>query len=273
MKVIFILVDGMRYDTAVESLGYLNNLVEKGLASRYKIRTETPSISRPMYETVLTGTTPSHHLITSNDIVRLSKEKSIFHIARENNLTTGAAAYYWMSELYNRAPFNKIEDLIQLDTDKPIQHGIYYFDDEYPDSHLFIQAEYIIKKYNPDFMLIHPMGVDNAGHKFGGKSHQYRVKVLGIDIILSAIINEWLSDKDTCVIVTSDHGMTADSLHGGTTADERTVPLFLMGQAIKEKNVYENEVSQLLIAPTVCKLLNVSGSEDMIKKTLFDIKE
>lgn len=271
MKVILVLVDGLRFDTAVESMGYLNKLIELGKMSLFKVHTELPSLSRPMYETILTGLPPAEHLITSNDVVRLSKEKSIFHIARQNKLSTAAAAYYWISELYNRGPFNKIEDLMQLNTSYPIQHGIYYFADEYPDSHLFIHGDYLRRTYNPDFLLVHPMGVDYMGHQHGGESKEYRGKVHEIDNILSLFINRWLWDRDTCIIITADHGMTIFGTHGGSTKEERTVPLFIIGAPLKNNRIYNGEISQLIIAPTICKLLDIRKSDKMIPETIFDI--
>ena len=46
------LSDGLRYDTAVASMGYLGHLVEKKLASLYKVIGELPSMSRPMKEVI-----------------------------------------------------------------------------------------------------------------------------------------------------------------------------------------------------------------------------
>jgi len=51
-KVILVLSDGLRYDTAVASMGYLGHLVEKKLASLYKVIGELPSMSRPMKKVI-----------------------------------------------------------------------------------------------------------------------------------------------------------------------------------------------------------------------------
>ena len=37
-----------------------------------------------------------------------------------------------------------VEDRIQLDTDLPIENGLFYFEDHYPDSHLFAEAAWLI---------------------------------------------------------------------------------------------------------------------------------
>jgi predicted AlkP superfamily pyrophosphatase or phosphodiesterase len=121
-KVILVLSDGLRFDTAAASMGYLGHLVEAKLASLYKVTGELPSMSRPMYETVHTGLTVSEHGIVSNLIVRPSTKPNVFRCARDAGKTTAAAAYYWFAELYNRAPFDRIDDRETDDDSLSIQH-------------------------------------------------------------------------------------------------------------------------------------------------------
>ena len=71
---------------------------------------ETPSNSRPLYEVLLTGVPTYENGIYTNYSVQRSKEKSIFSLAKEAGMTTAAAAYHWVSELYNRAPYSMFED-------------------------------------------------------------------------------------------------------------------------------------------------------------------
>ena len=60
-KVILVILDGLRFDVAQTSMGYLAHLVETRQASLYKIQAELPTLSRPLYETLLTGTSVSVH--------------------------------------------------------------------------------------------------------------------------------------------------------------------------------------------------------------------
>lgn len=92
-KVLLIVLDGLRFDVAQTSMGYLAHLVERQQASLYKVQAELPTLSRPLYEVLLTGTPVSLNGITANDVVRLSHQKSIFHLAMAAGLTTAAAAY------------------------------------------------------------------------------------------------------------------------------------------------------------------------------------
>ena len=109
-KVILVLSDGLGYDVAVSEMGFLMHLVESKLASLYKVVGELPTLSRPMYKTIHTGTTVMEHGIYSNGIVRRSKMPNIFQLAVEAGKTTAAAAYYWFSDLYNHAPYDRIDD-------------------------------------------------------------------------------------------------------------------------------------------------------------------
>lgn len=77
-KLIFIMLDGLRYDTAVTQMGYMHHLVEYGKAARYKVRSELPSLSRPLYEVLMTGNPVWRHGIATNQTVRLSHERSLF---------------------------------------------------------------------------------------------------------------------------------------------------------------------------------------------------
>ncbi len=260
-KLVFIVLDGLCYSEAEEQMGFLNHLVEKSVGDLYKVKSEMPSMSRPLYETILTGVPPYKSGIVNNKITRLSNNKSIFHLVKDAGGQSCAAAYHWISELYNTSPFDYINHCYQEDDKKPIQYGRFYFEDDYPDSHLFVDAEMLRKKHGPDFLYIHPMGIDYVGHKYGRDSREYRTKVIETDIILSNFIPKWM-DEGYDIIVTSDHGMNKDGNHCGNSGEERSVPLFYFGN--KELNILkEKEIEQRYIAAIVCRILNIEKSEHM----------
>lgn len=268
-KVILILSDGLRYDTAVASMGYLGHLVEAQLASRYKVIGELPSISRPMYETTHTGLTASEHGIVSNLVVRRSTKPNVFQSAVQAGRTTAAAAYWWFSELYNRAPYDRIEDREVDDESLLIQHGRFYTQDAYPDVELFATAGMLVRRFTPDYLLIHPMGMDDAGQRYGANSAEYRTHATRQDMWLASYITEWLGAGYN-VLLTGDHGMNADGYHGGTTPDVREVPLYVIRPDGPGKGDTKQVISQLRIAPTLCKLLGVPIPETMKQPPLTD---
>lgn len=261
-KVILVLSDALRYDTAVAGMGFLGHLVEVKKASLFKVIGELPSMSRPMYETVHTGLQASQHGVVSNYVVRRSNQPNVFQAAVEAGKTTAAAAYYWFSELYNRAPYDPIEDRELDDDTLLIQHGRFYTQDDYPDVELFHAAAMLVRRFAPDYLLIHPMGMDYMGEKHGSDSSAYRNQAIYQDMMLATALPEWL-ERGYAVLVTGDHGMNADRLHGGTTPDVREVPLYIVRPDLPGDGNTEKVVSQLHIAPTICKLLDIPIPETM----------
>ena len=268
-KVILILSDGLRYDTAVASMGYLGHLVAEKVASLYKVTGELPSVSRPMYETVHTGLSTSEHGIVSNLVVRRSTKPNVFQSAVHAGKVTAAAAYWWFSELYNRAPYDKIMDREVDDDSLLIQHGRFYTQDEYPDVELFATAGILFRRFKPDYLLIHPMGMDYLGATFGADSAEYRGQAIHQDLWLAPYITEWMS-AGYSILLTGDHGMNADGQHGGTTPEDREVPLFVIRPDTPGKGDTQQVVSQLQIAPTLCKLLGVPIPPTMKHPPLAD---
>ena len=227
-KVILVLIDGLAWQVAHDYMGYLQGMREAGRASLYRLDCALPSLSRPLYECILTGVSPVDSGIVHNGVNRLSTQQSLFHLARAAGLGTAAASYHWISELYNRSPYVPLRDRFTDDPALPVQHGVFYHTDDYPDEHLLLDAENLRRRHDPDFLLIHPMNIDEAGHLYGLDSPQYRSKTRSFDILLSDLMPTWL-EQGYQVLVTSDHGMSLDGKHGGLLPDERQVPLFVLG--------------------------------------------
>ncbi|KPF45189.1 alkaline phosphatase family protein [Rhizobium sp. AAP43] len=251
-KVILIVLDGLRFDVARTCLGYMEGLVAAGRAEVRKLSCELPAMSRPLYETLLTGRPPVEHGIVSNGVVRRSMGDNLFARCRAAGKVTAAAAYHWVSELYVSAPFDRHRDRILLDGSGDISHGLFYWDDHYPDSHLFADAEWLIRAKAPDFLLLHPMNVDDAGHKHGGDSIGYRNAARLQGDLLARYVPGWREAGYT-VIVTADHGMGDDGNHAGPTPQEIEVPFYALGFQLGSESV----LSQTQIAGLICQLMGV----------------
>ncbi|HLR67636.1 alkaline phosphatase family protein [Virgibacillus alimentarius] len=260
-KLIVVVIDGMRYDLAVENLGYIEHLVDIGKAMSCQIKSELPSLSRPLYEVLLTGTPSSVNGITSNGSIQLSKQESLFHLTKKHGLINATASYYWVSELYHRAPFHFLEDREQRNPENVIQYGKFYWEDHYPDGHLLMDGEVLRQQVNPDFLYIHSMNVDDAGHKYGSNSKEYREKILQVDNYLSELIPIWQA-AGYQIVVTADHGMSEWGLHGGTTDVERMVPIYVLSEHV-QKGRFDHVIPQLAFAPFMCQLLDIPVSEVM----------
>lgn len=267
-KVILIVLDGLNAKTAHTYMGFLEHLIENNQCAAYTVKAELPAQSRPLYEVIQTGVPSYLNGIVSNATVKRSKEVSVFQLAKEAGLKTGAASYHWVSELYNKAPFNPMTDRIQLDTTHLIQQGLFYFEDEYPDNHLIADGAYLINEKQTDYTLIHSMNIDDVGHKFGSQSKEYVQTAVKMDAILANYLMNWLT-KGYQVVVTADHGMNDYCTHNGVTDEERNVPLYLFSDKVMTGDYRKTVVPQLQLAPLLCHLLEIEKSAAMQELTFI----
>lgn len=266
-KVILVMSDALRYDIAKANMGFLGHLVESRQATLHKIIGELPSMSRPMYETIHTGTASSEHGIVANTVVRRSTMPNIFQSVVEAGRVTGAVAYYWVSELYNRAPYDWIDDREVDDEKLLVQHGRFYKPDEYPDLEAFAAAAMLVRRFSPDYLLLHPSGMDYHGETYGSDSMEYRRQAIRQDVLLGPLLVEW-KERGYTVMITGDHGINSDGHHGGTTPEQREVPLFIIPPDAQGQGDTGDVVSHLQIAPTVLKLLGLPIPQSMKMKPL-----
>lgn len=269
-KTILVLLDACRWDICSENAGYLEHLIEARQGAKYRVRGELPSMSRPMYETTFTGLPSSVHGITGNGVIRPSRCPNVFSICREKGLVTAAAAYHWMSELYSRpGRFEPFRDRYQPEGEGSICHGIFYYEDQYPDSHLFEDGEFLRKRYRPDFLLFHSMNIDYWGHQKGGGSPEYTQAVAAVTELVGQLLPDWLAEGWQ-VAITADHGMNAMGLHGGPAPEQRTVPLYIFSPKVVPGRFEDREISQLNTAPLLCRLLGVEPAPGMRQNIEID---
>ena len=270
-KTILILLDACRFDTGTQNAGFLEHLIDWGKGAKYRVRGELPSMSRPMYETSFTGLPSSVHGITNNQIIRPSCCRNIFSLCRENGLVTAAAAYQWMSELYSRpGRFDPLRDRYQLEGEGNISHGIFYYEDQYPDTHLFGDGEFLRKRYQPDFLLFHSMNIDYWGHQRGSDSPEYAQAVAAVMEHIAQLLPEW-QKEGWQVVITADHGMNRLGMHGGPTEEQRTVPLYIFSSKVISGRFEDKEISQLELAPLLCRLLGISLAVGMQVETEIEL--
>lgn len=258
-RVILVVSDGLGDSAARTSMGFLEHLVAEGRASRFTSRASLPTNSRPNYETLHTGVVPAVHGITSNLMVCMSGRPNTFSMAVAAKKSTAAVAYSWMSELYVKAPFDPAWDTEVIDPSGAVSHGRFYFTDEEPDQEVFARAATLVGRYQPEYVLIHPMGCDHAGHEHGGASGAYAAAAELQDAILATAVPAWTAAGYT-VIVTSDHGHRADGGHGGTEPEVVQTPLYVIPASGTGLGDTESAVENTRVAPTVWRGLGLEAT-------------
>ncbi len=270
-KVMMIVCDALRDDTAAQQMGYLEHLVETRIATRYSVLAELPTMSRPLYETLHTGVPSSIHGITNNAITRRSIMPNIFEMAQKAGKVTAASAYSWYSELYNVTPYDPVLHREIDDESLAIQHGRFYMADAMPDLEVFAAGATLLTKFFPDYLLIHPMGMDYLGEKHGADTAEYRKNAIVQDQIMAYLLPT-VMQMGYVVLITADHGMNNDGAHGGTGDDVRRVPMYVIQPDGGEGDTRKT-ISQLQVAPTLCKLLGLPIPETMKHQPFFELAE
>jgi predicted AlkP superfamily pyrophosphatase or phosphodiesterase len=126
-------------------------------------------------------------------------------------------------------------------------------------------ADALRQQQAPDFLLVHPMNLDDAGHKHGLDSPQYRNSARRADVLLAEYIQTWL-DAGYQILVTADHGMNLDRSHNGLLAEEREVPLLVLGSAFSLDA--QAQPKQTELCGTVCELLGVPHDKPLCRELL-----
>ncbi len=261
-KTIFILLDACQFEAGTRNLAFLEHLVDYGKCAKYKVKGEIPSQSRPIYATLLTGLPVYEHGILHNQICKTLAVPNVFSLCKENGGVTAAAAYSWVSELFNQSPFLYERDYIQLNAGKQIDHGIFYWEDMYPDSHVVADGEFLLRSYDPDFLMVHTMFIDYIGHLHGAGSAQYENAVAYAGNVLADPITRWL-EAGYNVVITADHGMNQMGMHGGTDDIQRDTPLYIFSEQVRNGRFEKDYISQLNVAPLLCRLLGICVPETM----------
>lgn len=257
-KVIIVLLQSLSYDVAVSKMNYMNSLVSSNLAQFLKVSSKDTYLFKPIYEDMLESKNFYVNAMLNHQVIRMPDKKNIFELARKNGLKTGAAAYYWSSEVYSDN--NTEKDKLNKEADSSIQYSNYYSQHSYPDHNLFTDVEFIRKKYDPNLLLVHSMGIEYVINKFGFESEEYKKKVDELDSTLELIIPMWI-EAGYNIIVTTDQGKVPkknEEVNG-----ENILPLWAMGKNFNKSDL-ASRISKIGVAEVVYEILKVKKTEKFI---------
>ncbi|XP_050292158.1 GPI ethanolamine phosphate transferase 2 isoform X3 [Quercus robur] len=116
-----------------------------------------------------------------------------------------------------------------------------------------------------DLMVLHYLGLDHVGHIGGRNSILTAPKLLEMDKVVNMIHTSVIADQEngqgqTLLVVVSDHGMTYNGNHGGSSFEETdSLALFIgLRNDVSDYALYTlNTVYQVDIAPTLALLFGV----------------
>lgn len=246
-RVVLVVLDGLRLRDSF-GIPALDDLRRHGIDAA--ARSHYPTISRPNHVTALTGVPPAHSGVRNNFYRAPVRIDSIMDRADAAGL---ASAY--------------IAD---------VASGVaWMFNDDFEDIHyarwpdgLEKAARLTLRRDYPLVVII-PGAIDEAGHRHGADSDEYRAAVAYADQQLAAIVDALDLEHDT-IVVTSDHGHTDEGGHGGTEPEVEEIPLVLAGAGIRA-GVALGERELVDVAPTVAALLGLPAPGHGVGRTITEV--
>ncbi len=247
MKVILILIDGMRPD----SLYGVPEFEELKRCASVEMDAVTvfPPVTLPCHISLFHSVPPSRHGTTTNAYApQVRPVPGLFEQLKAARKTT--AMFYNFEELRDVAPPAVIHHSscyhcklmgYELSTELVAEESVSY-----------------IKRFSPDFSFIYLALPDGMGHKYGWMSGEY----------LDSVRKSWRHVKhimdslgeEYTYIITADHG-GHDRIHGTDMKEDMTIPIIIKGEGFGPDKPL-NGASILDIAPTVADMLGAFPDDE-----------
>lgn len=253
MKVIMILVDGMRPDS-LPDIATAQKIIGKS-ASTMNARTVMPSVTLPCHISLFHSVTPERHGTTTN--VYAPQVRPINGICEvlKNADKRSAVFYNW-------------EEIKDVSRPNSLTHACFYagrrIGYKLAGEELTDSAIAYLKKYDTDFTFVYFGYTDFAGHKFGWMSEEYMEAMQSSWDNIEKLMNE-LGDEYT-YIITADHG-GHDRTHGSEMPEDMLIPVVINGEGFE--GTLPEDTTIMDLAPTIVKLLGVNPDEEWEGKSLI----
>ncbi len=254
MKVILILVDGMRPD----ALSNIPEVEKMKACSSYTLNAATvfPSVTLPCHMSLFHSVDPERHGTTMNLYApQVRPVRGLGEVLRAQRKKS-AMFYSW----------EELRDLTRpgtLSYAHFIQGATYGYEEA--NSMLTDEAIEFLRRGGADFTFLYLGWTDEAGHANGWMSDEYMRSVRESWKCIDRVAEEF--SEDYTIIVTADHG-GHDRTHGTTMPEDMVIPLFLKGKDFEPGKIIE-DARITDIAPTVTKILGVLDDEVWEGKSLF----
>ena len=246
-RFIAIVIDGCRADRLLEAeTPCMDRLRQEGVdyvdtATVYPARTVTG------FSSMFTGAPPKVHGMRSNFVPSLGvKCESIFDSLRAGEQMGKLVGIAHLVDAFGHS---------DVETVTAVTHN-----DEIDDA-LIARAKAVMRRDDPDLLVVQLLSVDQTGHARGSYNSEYLAKIEATDRIIEDFLN-WCRDAgyldDATVLVTSDHGQGIGiGGHGHMSPTEIYVPCILWGAGLERSGEVYGPRSVMDVAPTIAYFLGV----------------
>lgn len=244
-KVVLISIDGLKSDFYMDQkyeMNFVRSLMEVGTYAKGMIPS-FPSVTYPNHTTLITGLRPGKHGILSNSLFDWElgpqpawfwerthiKSDTLFDLTKKAGLTSasvrwpvtvGDESVTWLvPEIFPMKPYYEgtTFDLTVKLTKKELMDEILkniqlqtFEGEEAMDNWVAQATAYLAQTKLPDLTAVHLANLDHVEHGNGPEGPKVEAAIKLADSHVKTIV-EKLDLKETCVIVTGDHGFYAVS--------------------------------------------------------------
>jgi predicted AlkP superfamily pyrophosphatase or phosphodiesterase len=234
-------------------------------------RSVDPSVSSPNWASIIMGSKPETHGITSNDWKPsdTSAVPTIFGLCHTAQPAADIAVVYEWLGFGRLFPKNDITFYAS-----PLSRIWGQYIKDQSNAHAATQvAAARIREKKPLLTFIHLDLVDHAGHSEGYDTAKYDLEVGVADSHLGQImqaIRDVGMEGTTVLFVVADHGGTGTG-HGGKTDEEMTVPWMVAGPGIAQGREITEAVGVAQTAPTIAMLFGLTPPEKWTEKAVNQV--
>ncbi len=234
-KVLLIGIDGVRPDVLAQvATPNIDALAASGWYTA-EARTTTPSVSGPSWSSMLTGVWPGKHGVTNNNFTGRDYDTwpgFLTRAERERPELATYAALDWLplGELPEGGP------VLPATIDARAVLDGYDLGWAAADGEVTAHAVRHLGQADPDVMFVYLGNPDETSHQHGSIGTEYRDAIALADSHVGMLIDAvrarpGYENEDWLVLISTDHGRSADGGHGGDSPEEMTIFILASGAA------------------------------------------
>lgn len=245
-RAVVIVIDGCRKERLEEAdTPFLDHMRQNGVYYE-QMETVYPARTVVCFSSMFTGTYPREHGIKSNMVWKLGVQvESIFDKLKQHGKKSVLFGCAHLIDAFG----DYVESFTAVEKNNVVDHKI------------MAQAKQIMKRENPDLMVIQMIAVDQTGHSRGVLYPEYLEQITQSDALIQDFY-QWMDMEgfleDTAFVIMADHGQgNGIGGHGHLDVGERFVPFIMYGAGIKQGVTVQEHRSIVSLAPTLAQLLGV----------------
>ncbi|KAL9274496.1 GPI ethanolamine phosphate transferase 2-like protein [Drosera capensis] len=265
-RLIFMVIDGLPAEFVLgkdgqlppaelkDAMPYTQSLLENGVAIGYHAKAAPPTVTMPRLKALMSGAVGGFLDVAFNfNTQALLEDNLLAQFARIGWKMVMLGDDTWLKlfpELFAR--HDGVSSFFVKDT---------VFVDRNVSRHLSTELD----KDDWQLLILHYLGLDHIGH-IGGRKSVLMIHKLGeMDEVIRMIHLNNIANHDdhrgqTLLVVVSDHGMTADGNHGGSSHEETDSLALFIGSSLEAPgyaSATHNFANQVDITPTLALLFGV----------------